>query len=121
MLSFFPLDVLDEILNLIESVSEGFTSYSNHLTTAPLKQNDSKCLMGKGFVTHILHKYGYATAEVRVFQNGSLKRPKIPFLASTAPKDSLCISHVRFFVIFSPNIFSFFFDAHRVPRNNPCD
>ena len=29
MLSFFPRDVLDEILNLIESVSEGFPSYSN--------------------------------------------------------------------------------------------
>ena len=28
MLSFFPRDVLDEILNLIESVSEGFTTYS---------------------------------------------------------------------------------------------
>ena len=28
MLSFFPRDVLDEILNLIESVSEGFPSYS---------------------------------------------------------------------------------------------
>ena len=28
MLSFFPQDVLDEILNLIESVSEGFPSYS---------------------------------------------------------------------------------------------
>ena len=27
-LSFFPRDVLDEILNLIESVSEGFPSYS---------------------------------------------------------------------------------------------
>ena len=27
MLSFFPLGVLDEILNLIESVSEGFPSY----------------------------------------------------------------------------------------------
>ena len=27
MLSFFPRDVLDEILNLIESVSEGFPSY----------------------------------------------------------------------------------------------
>ena len=26
MLSFYPLDVLDEILNLIESVSEGFLS-----------------------------------------------------------------------------------------------
>ena len=28
MLSFFPLDVLDEIWNLIESVSEGFLTYS---------------------------------------------------------------------------------------------
>ena len=28
MLSFFPRGVLDEILNLIESVSEGFLSYS---------------------------------------------------------------------------------------------
>ena len=28
MLSFFPWDVLDEILNLIESVSEGFPTYS---------------------------------------------------------------------------------------------
>ena len=29
VLSFFPRGVLDEILNLIESVSEGFPSYSN--------------------------------------------------------------------------------------------
>ena len=29
MLSFFPRGVLDEILNLIESVSEKFPSYSN--------------------------------------------------------------------------------------------
>ena len=28
MLSFFPRDVLDELLNLIESVSEGFPTYS---------------------------------------------------------------------------------------------
>ena len=28
MLSFFPQDVLDEILNLIESVSEGVPTYS---------------------------------------------------------------------------------------------
>ena len=28
VLSFFPRDVLDEILNLIGSVSEGFSSYS---------------------------------------------------------------------------------------------
>ena len=30
VLSFFPLDVLDEILNLIESVSEDFPSYSSN-------------------------------------------------------------------------------------------
>ena len=29
MPSFFPRGVLDEILNLIESVSEGFPSYSD--------------------------------------------------------------------------------------------
>ena len=28
MLSFFPRNVLDEILDLIESVSEGFPTYS---------------------------------------------------------------------------------------------
>ena len=45
MLFFFPRDVLDEILNLIESVSEGFTSYSLTqilhilLTVEHLKQN----------------------------------------------------------------------------------
>ena len=29
MLSFFPLDVLDEIWDVIESVSEGFLTYSS--------------------------------------------------------------------------------------------
>ena len=32
VLSFFPRDVLDEILNLIESVSEDFPSYSTLLS-----------------------------------------------------------------------------------------
>ena len=31
VLSFFPLDVLDEIWDLIESVSEGFLTYSSIL------------------------------------------------------------------------------------------
>ena len=34
VLSFFPLGVLDEILNLIESVSEVFSSYSFKTTVA---------------------------------------------------------------------------------------
>ena len=33
VLSFFPRDVLDEILNLIESVSEDFPSYSCYWIT----------------------------------------------------------------------------------------
>ena len=44
VLSFFPRDVLDEILNLIGSVSEGFPSYSfnavMHQTDANGEQSD---------------------------------------------------------------------------------
>ena len=36
VLSFFPRDVLDEILNLIESVSEDFPSYSFIFHVNPL-------------------------------------------------------------------------------------
>ena len=36
VLSFFPLDVLDEIWDLIESVSEGFLTYSWGLTSYSL-------------------------------------------------------------------------------------
>ena len=40
MLSFFPRGVLDEILNLIESVSEGFPSYSHiHRNALNLSMN----------------------------------------------------------------------------------
>ena len=42
MLSFFPRGVLDEILNLIESVSEGFPSYAWKLTVASSKFATSK-------------------------------------------------------------------------------
>ena len=38
VLSFFPLDVLDEIWDLIESVSEGFLTYSC-LVVNPIKVN----------------------------------------------------------------------------------
>ena len=43
VLSFFPRDVLDEILNLIESVSEGFPSYSYK----GARVSYSKCLQSK--------------------------------------------------------------------------
>ena len=54
MLSFFPRDVLDEILNLIESVSEGFPSYAfnsrSRLTLFRLSDNPKtrKLLCSRG-------------------------------------------------------------------------
>ena len=39
VLSFFPRDVLDEILKLIESVSEDFPSYSSLVKVHPVVQN----------------------------------------------------------------------------------
>ena len=35
VLSFFPRDVLDKILDLIESVSEGFPTYSQRKLNSP--------------------------------------------------------------------------------------
>ena len=40
VLSFFPRDVLDEILNLIESVSEDFPSYFSQLICEIVGGND---------------------------------------------------------------------------------
>ena len=39
MLSFFPLDVLDEIWDLIESVSGGFLTYSYFSLDTPQLKN----------------------------------------------------------------------------------
>ena len=55
VLSFFPRDVLDEILNLIGSVSEGFPSYS------------------------YMHTYGYFVAYTGLREfNGYYKEAAIP-------------------------------------------
>ena len=40
VLSFFPLDVLDEIWDLIESVSEGFLTYPFMLFLSEDKQSE---------------------------------------------------------------------------------
>ena len=40
VLSFFPRDVLDEILNLIGSVSEGFPSYSSTMVLGKLSVSE---------------------------------------------------------------------------------
>ena len=55
VLSFFPLDVLDEIWDLIESVSEGFLTYSS-ITESDARQRrelkrEAKLLIVVGFTT----------------------------------------------------------------------
>ena len=45
VLSFFPFDVLDEIWDLIESVSEGFLTYSYDLCTQAIDHTHKTCEM----------------------------------------------------------------------------
>ena len=45
VLSFFPLDVLDEIWDVIESVSEGFFTYSCFTAHVLLHQRQSECFL----------------------------------------------------------------------------
>ena len=52
VLSFFPRDVLDEILNLIGSVSEGFPAYSSiahSLSLSSAHRPDMHCFMHQSF------------------------------------------------------------------------
>ena len=56
VLSFFPRDVLDEILNLIESVSEDFPSYSFNSTTISKKKKKKKKKMK---LLHVFSSSGY--------------------------------------------------------------
>ena len=54
VLSFFPRDVLDEILNLIESVSEDFPSYSSPFSMMLLQSQ----LPHGGLVADLLPRAG---------------------------------------------------------------
>ena len=62
MLSFFPRDVLDEILNLIESVSEGFQN-SNFIAGCPKAAllfwlfSDFRCGVPLFIVILVIYKY----------------------------------------------------------------
>ena len=55
VLSFFPRDVLDEILNLIGSVSEGFPSYSCRTSYVIAFSNKRKFYHAVKTVTVLLH------------------------------------------------------------------
>ena len=54
VLSFFPRDVLDEILNLIESVSEDFPSYSSMLAMV-CELGELSPMLHKVIIANIFH------------------------------------------------------------------
>ena len=54
VLSFFPRDVLDEILNLIESVSEDFPSYSCSLNKMIKHQTFKLSKLGNWETSHLM-------------------------------------------------------------------
>ena len=58
MLSFFPLDVLDEIWDVIESVSEGFLTYS-YITKCLTVANIRLCLTHIHVISVYIKKYDY--------------------------------------------------------------
>ena len=53
VLSFFPLDVLDGIWDLIESVSEGFLTYSLIFKLELVKTDNLVCFC-RGFILHLI-------------------------------------------------------------------
>ena len=63
MLSFFPRDVLDEILNLIESVSEGGFLYLLFLNTLLMQMDQSKCELSRQSI--IINRSSAATNVTR--------------------------------------------------------
>ena len=58
VLSFFPRDVLDEILNLIESVSEDFPSYSCYSYYIMIHSSCCKLILGLEPFRRIIKRLG---------------------------------------------------------------
>ena len=54
MLSFFPRDVFDEILDLIETVSEGFPTYSYIKFKHTLLRNNTDKWVGPQVLTTLI-------------------------------------------------------------------
>ena len=54
VLFFFPLDVLDEIWDLIDSVSEGFLTYSSAISSNETGSHDSVCVLGSTMFAMLL-------------------------------------------------------------------
>ena len=101
VLSFFPRDVLDEILNLIESVSEGFPSYSfiwhlKHLFAIGWTSLSFICTPDK----HNFHKFGQFPHFAPVFILNSRVSHIVCFVFLLFLIQLICISSDLFALIF---------------------
>ena len=63
VLSFFPLDDLDEIWDLIESVSEGFLTYSEILSHRAVKPKTTNQPTNQSFVENPETSVSYCTPQ----------------------------------------------------------
>ena len=78
MLSFFPRGVLDEILNLIESVSEEFPSYSSNALGENFQKNSSRSNYSQQFQDIKVEK----ERDNLNFQSRSNEKYNLPFKLS---------------------------------------
>ena len=62
VLSFFPLDVLDEIWDLIESVSEGFLTYSCSIRRQTGTVSSFIAVLEHGLLSQVNNIYKYKSA-----------------------------------------------------------
>ena len=65
MLSFFPVDVLDCILDLIESASEGFPTYSFKNATKIIHQTPSLINIDGRYIETITSSFRQCHVELR--------------------------------------------------------
>ena len=106
VLSFFPRDVLDEILNLIGSVSEGFPSYFDRVWHAALWATMRKYNISANLVRTIEQLYDKATSAVQV--NGSIGE----WFRTTVGVRQGCLLSPTFFNIFLERIMSDALEEH---------
>ena len=114
MLSFFPRGVLDEILNLIESVSEGFPSYScrNHKLIYASKLLFNMYVMctyfhsTEGVKSNVYYNYVFACFARAHFRISDFARRLLRTLSTLISIVNSCI------------IFSFLQHCHKVMSEN---
>ena len=65
MLSFFPRDIFDEILNLIESVSRDFPSYPQKLISSSTPWSVTICQISESYLKQALRYFDHKVVPIQ--------------------------------------------------------